>query len=563
MIIIQIQLSSAQVTKEGITVKLIDNTDYCDEYCYSVYNVCGEPILDNNDIRFDFRTPYSNNADIKNLKVITTFDSHSSCYDVKVEGYKNRFQNVDNIPTFKGVMFDEFTWWNTSWYYCINVTINHNYIDKNLTNFPVTLFLNDSIINYTYTKDLGQDIRVVDNFCYNSGSIVPYEIERWNESGTSIVHFKASFINSDENTIYSLYYYNPAATDSQNISSVWDNNYLWVLHMNNNQINIDSKNYHNGTCSPSCPISSDGYIDGALQYSNNHGSSHGDYMDTTTNLTIEAMASVENPSAYKTLVAKYNFNLQMSYIISLDDNGASYFCLSGNGQTSQRTCDDWTGSFDDNVWYYVVGRYRDDNDNMTIDVDLSPKTSATHTYGLYDSNANFTVGLSYETGSPTGFYEGKIDEVRVSNSFRSDEWIKATYYSLKNQLVVYGSLIAGPELPSNGTSNETSNINYTCPSGLFNLDEFCSNEYTMAYCSDSNTLVMIGNCSFEWIDGDITNICQGVKTKNINCENGCYDELSYLGSGCAPTDIEILAITGVVMVLFIAALGFMLRTRGR
>ena len=43
------------------------------------------------------------------------------------------------------------------------------------------------------------------------------------------------------------------------------------------------------------------------------------------------------------------------------------------------------------------------------------------------SGARFYIGNTWDDSYGTTPFPGKIDEVRVSRVFRSDEWLKATY----------------------------------------------------------------------------------------------------------------------------------------
>jgi hypothetical protein len=60
----------------------------------------------------------------------------------------------------------------------------------------------------------------------------------------------------------------------------------------------------------------------------------------------------------------------------------------------------------------------------------------------YDSDAayDFFIGAWNVDNNPanaTGFFKGVVEEVRLSNIIRSEEWIKATYYSNKNNLITF------------------------------------------------------------------------------------------------------------------------------
>src|SRR3989338_7426843 len=188
---------------------------------------------------------------------------------------------------------------DSSWKYRKKVTFNNTdanlgVTSENLVNFPVLVKLSSSNIDYTKTQDSGQDIRFTDT----DGSDLAYEIEKWDETGTSWVWVKApkKDINSRTDYIY-LYYGNTSATDHQQATSVWSANYAGVWHIKETGNGTageyaDSTNTNNGqggggTSSAVPTLSSSGQLDGAQTFDG------GDYIETanTTN-------SIANTSTY-------------------------------------------------------------------------------------------------------------------------------------------------------------------------------------------------------------------------------------------------------------------------
>ncbi len=59
--------------------------------------------------------------------------------------------------------------------------------------------------------------------------------------------------------------------------------------------------------------------------------------------------------------------------------------------------------------------------------------------GIQSGDKSNVVGAVYNGTSYIYFFNGLIDEIRVSNVARSAAWIKASYNSGNNSLVSYGS----------------------------------------------------------------------------------------------------------------------------
>src|SRR3989344_5993478 len=156
-------------------------------------------------------------------------------------------------------------WWNTSFSNRIQITFNNTKSTENLTNFPVLVVLNSTRINYSLTQDLGQDIRFVDA---DNTTILPYEIELWNESNTSYVWVNVPQINNGSTTDYIwMYYGNSTTGDSQNITGTWNSSYVGVWHLGNGttlNANDSTTNGNNGTITGNAAAS--GQIDGGANF---------------------------------------------------------------------------------------------------------------------------------------------------------------------------------------------------------------------------------------------------------------------------------------------------------
>ena len=157
---------------------------------------------------------------------------------------------------------------NSSWKYRKKITFNNTdanlgVTSENLVNFPVLVKLSSSNIDYTKTQNSGQDIRFTDT----DGSDLAYEIESWDETGTSWVWVKVPQIDINSSTDYIyLYYGNTSATDHQQATSVWDSNYKGVWHLKESSgtnIADSSLSGNNGTkVSATDPNSATGQFDG-------------------------------------------------------------------------------------------------------------------------------------------------------------------------------------------------------------------------------------------------------------------------------------------------------------
>ena len=171
-----------------------------------------------------------------------------------------------------------------------NTDLNLGVPAEALVDFPVLVKLDAAQeIDYTKTQNQGQDIRFTDS----DGTILNYEIETWDESGSSFIWVKVPSININSNTdsIY-MYYNNPDAVDAQNRSSVWSNGYAMVQHLNDAStstvIDSTSNNYTGTKRTTNAPVK----IPGKIGFAQDCGPS--DYIDLgnilnpgSNNFTVE------------------------------------------------------------------------------------------------------------------------------------------------------------------------------------------------------------------------------------------------------------------------------------
>ena len=137
-------------------------------------------------------------------------------------------------------------WWNTSWQYRKQITINHTMVDADLENFPV-LITNASSDFSDHAQTYGYDFVFVDEtntIQYN------HDVEYYDdESGELVAWVNVTQLSSSEDTILYLYYGNESCMNQENVYDTWDNGFEEVWHMGD----VGSKIYtsifdgHNGT----------------------------------------------------------------------------------------------------------------------------------------------------------------------------------------------------------------------------------------------------------------------------------------------------------------------------
>ena len=120
-------------------------------------------------------------------------------------------------------------WWNGAWGQRRKLPFDNAAQTENLTDFPVLVSLTSDRIDYAAIQNAGEDIRFIDT---DGLTELTYEIESWDESGTSYVWVKVPQIDGSSNSDYIwIYYDNIGAADNQDAPNVWTNGYSGVWHL--------------------------------------------------------------------------------------------------------------------------------------------------------------------------------------------------------------------------------------------------------------------------------------------------------------------------------------------
>lgn len=327
-------------------------------------------------------------------------------------------------------------WWNASWKRRRKVTFDNSTVASNLTDFPVLVKITSATVDYSQTQNSGQDLRFIDS---DNATVLSYEIEKWDEAGTSLVWVKVPQVNASSNTdhIY-MYYGNAAAPAGQSASAVWSNGYLAVYHFIENAAttNISDSTSNARTLSPS-------------------GGGSNPTQDTTTSVTGNSIRFpggtakfMQNTSNFFNGLAAFTISFSVKVTATGTSNG---FILTNS--SSSATGGTYMGHRATNkTWrrgYMISGTGRNattaSNKHVTAWQHAAMTwTSATYTRlyldGALDASTGtastgtttattFRVGQTYGNYNATlasnTVFNGLMDELRVSNVARSADWIKA------------------------------------------------------------------------------------------------------------------------------------------
>ncbi len=326
-------------------------------------------------------------------------------------------------------------WWNSSWQNRIKITFDNSSASVDLTDFPVLVSLTSSNVDFTKTRDSGQDIRFVDA---DGSTQLPYEIDNWNESATSTVWVKVPQIDAASTTDYIwMYYNNTSAVDASAPTQVWDSNFIGVWHMSDasgtvmdSTANDNDLNVQGGTPD----YAQVGKIGKAINFT----AASSEYLSKTggtlTNLPtgnsqyyIEVWYNSNSSSNGNGLVGWGNYgssNEANAFRRKTGADGYLNFWWANDFGVNQ--------SISASSWYYAGAMF--DGTNRAIfhnGGNIGSDTPVGHNM----QNSNFRIA-STNNGE---YWDGLIDEVRISKASRSTSWIGAEYKNGYGDFNAFGS----------------------------------------------------------------------------------------------------------------------------
>ncbi|MFW9884508.1 MAG: DUF2341 domain-containing protein [Candidatus Thorarchaeota archaeon] len=304
-----------------------------------------------------------------------------------------------------------------------DIVVNHTQVDADLTEFPMLIDI--------YDTDLKTDVQADgDDIIFKiSDALVPHEIElfdqAYNLTHAHLVAWVKTDLSSIVDTTISMYYGSPQATNQEDPDGVWNDNYLGVWHLGETSggsgaFKDSTSNSNHGTDAGAPTLGINGPIGKAILFDGVDDSincGNGPSLNIAGDVvTLEAWAYLNEdigPGWGSGIVVKYG-----SYEIFQDWDATRRITFSvtttGTGQT-------WTSrtNNDINRWYHVVGVY---NGTTTfIYVDGTEIASIPNSGTLAASASPLYIGLEDQ------YYDGRIDEVRVSKIDRSAKWILAEF----------------------------------------------------------------------------------------------------------------------------------------
>lgn len=351
--------------------------------------------------------------------------SPSSSYPHLTTGksFTHEFNSNDSIQV--RVEATEIDWYNEDWDYRKEIIIDYTQVAGNLTNFPVYIYLT-GLTNVSHAS--GYDIIFTDA----DKNLLSHEIESFN-SGTLHAWVKVPSLSSSEDTSLFIYYGNPSITTSQeNITDVWSNGFVGVWHMNNNpagtapQLLDSTSNNNDGTSNGS--MTSGDLVTGKLDQAINFDGSNDWFnvpndtsLQMTNQLTLSAwVRSGAGGQTVDTMVVGKEVTGTYYYHLGIQSNDVANFRVDTVGDDSYL---DGATTLAASTWYFIYGIYNNNDVRVYYNTTEDGTDTLTGDANIESNTQPVYIGKRYNDR----YFNGDIDEVRISNVARTTSWMTTEY----------------------------------------------------------------------------------------------------------------------------------------
>jgi hypothetical protein len=361
---------------------------------------------------------------------------------------------IDSVKVVSGSKVEiPYAGWKFQKRIWLNTTPGGADIAGTVSDFPVVVRLTKDKFDFSQAAKNGTDLR----FTNSTGEPLQYEIEQWDSAGgTGIVWVKVDTVHGNSAEQYiQMYSGFPAAVNGSNSVGVFDtaNGFQGVWHLSeagNATAKDATVNGYDGAPYNMTPDTAPGAIGGAREFD---GSSS--YIVMTG--TADSKLNTPQNGSYAISAWAYVDTFDTKWHVIAGKGHEQYYlkvkCFDGSALWEFDEYEDKTGWALTEVgnppnsksWVYLVGMRSGSLQKLYVNGVLALDTFAIQAGTLArNTGDDFSIGKylrSVTKPSLEGYcpFDGKIDEVSVSNRTRSDDWIKLCYMNQRpdDRLVVF------------------------------------------------------------------------------------------------------------------------------
>jgi hypothetical protein len=313
------------------------------------------------------------------------------------------------------------------------ITIDHNKVshavDNGETNFPVLINLPTDANLAAHAQADNDDILFTSSsVAWSSGTVndkLAHEIETYTAANGSLQAWvKIPNLSSTQDTVIYMYYGNGSVASQQNKTAVWDTNTKMVQHLKetgtNPTVYDSTSNANNSTAQVWTPttsgqIGNGGSFNGTIPNYVNVAGNNG--LNITSDITIEALVKLPSTSTGTQIVLEHSVNPGLDGYNIFVASGALVGRMYPNAINS-------TKIVNDDVWHHIVMTNKSGANGWNLYVDGVNVKQQSGVSAVLSGSPNLQIGRRFDNTFP---FTGSIDEVRLSDTARSADWIKTEY----------------------------------------------------------------------------------------------------------------------------------------
>ena len=330
--------------------------------------------------------------------------------------------------------------WLSGWDRRVKITIDKNDVDSALSNFPVLVYLSNSSgcnnddVSFIFDELQSDANRKKIAVTTSNGITQCYvEIERWDDTSEQAwLWVNVPSIGNTIDTDFYLYYDKDHADNTNYVGdqnstaaeNVWSSNYLAVHHMEEDPTGsiADSTN-NNIDMTSEGNMTSSNIVDAKVGKGVDFDGINDTYISqssiTITQFTHSGWIKGDDYGARRTVAT---VGEQRDLCL---ENGVLTFLADGVGYS-------FGSALTTGVWNYVVVTY----DGTT----LRGYINGSYTGNSYTPSLGSYAGVLQFARWQTNldYFDGILDEIRISNTTYSGAWVKACYESERDHLLDFG-----------------------------------------------------------------------------------------------------------------------------
>ena len=376
----------------------------------------------------------------------------STTYYLRAGGVN--WSNVANYAALGSTVTSGCTAWPNGYCDRVAIAIDHRKVpNTDQINFP---FLFRGTYTYLATQANGGVVVSTNGYDIifstdpNGASLLPHEIETYSSTtGNVNMWTQVPTVSHSTDTILYLFYGNPAITTSQqNVTGVWDNNYRGVWHMGDHAANAMVANSTTwgdaGTAQQNTSaLTTTGEVDGALKF--NGGS---DYVGVTQNghftlsgspftlsgwLDDDSSAGALSSTGHR-IISWYDGSKNIQLALSADSTATMRQVAVKNSAGPGIPQGTSSGNMATG-WHYGVATFDGSNYKVYVDGNLSTGSGGANLTQFTGNSTTLYIG---QRGNGA-YVSGALDEIRISSTARSADWIAAEYCNQSGSCVFYST----------------------------------------------------------------------------------------------------------------------------